>query len=285
MVTNLTVLNGNPHYQVGSDDWISEDLTEGGIWAVPNAGRGRSLTLDADRIPVAGPVTSGPMWGWIATHTGLPSLSITGPRTVTVGARTLCTVPAGQTLLVSDALAVPGVPTEYSDGQTRVILTRRRSPGLDVVADASGRAIPMLRWERDEASRQWSSDVVVYPAGGSRRPLITPARSGSGRFILMDPSLEDEAWRVLQSVGSVIIAAGVPVPGLVPLLVVEVESVTRSMARYRDGMLRFEVTWTESKGTSGAVPVVVWSEWAALGEGWQHRSSPELARLIAGMPA
>lgn len=223
--------------------------------------------------------------GWVATHTGLPSLHVTGPALVTVGERTLCVVGAGSERLVSDALAVPGVAATYVDGSQSVTLTRRPSPGLDVVSNIWGRAIPMLRWERDEGKREWNSDVVLYPGGGSRRPEVLPARTGSGRFVLMDPVLEDEAWRVLQSTDSLIIAPGLPVPGLPPLIAVDVQTVARSIARWRDGILRLEVSWTEAVGQSGAAEVVTWGEWQAFDHGWKSRTMLDLARLIAGMPA
>ncbi len=225
--------------------------------------------------------------GWVATHTGLPSLHVTGPATVRVGDRVLCSVADGEETLVSDALATPGVALTYTAGSQTVTLTRSTSPGLDLVTDATGRAIPMLRWQRGDAQRTWDSDVVSYPSGGSRRPEVTPLREGSGQFVLMDPALEDAAWAVLQSTAHLIITPGIPVLGLPPVVAVDVKSVTRSIVQKRDGMLNFDVSWTELplSRVSGATPVVTWGEWQAYDHGWKSRTELELAHLIAGMPS
>lgn len=231
--------------------------------------------------------------GWVATHTGLPSLRATGPATVTANGRILAIVPSGGDVLMSDALATPGAPTTYTDGTTTIVLTRRAEAArYAVLTDATGRGIPGL-WYRDLGDPEgWDSDVVRYPDGGARWGAQVPMRTGSGRFIGWDPARIDDMWTLLRGGGHLIVSAATPVPGASPLRAIVVDSANRSRLTPQ-GAQTWDVDWTEypMSQVTGRAPVVTWGEWKAYGvahpstPGWQHVSALELAQIIGGMPA
>lgn len=222
---------------------------------------------------------------WVATHTGLPSIYSDTAVRVTVGNRVLAD--GTKPVLLSDALAAPGVPTQYVVGSDTVTMTRRADGAqYALLTRLSGRGITGL-WYRDLGDPEsWDSDVVRYPGGGARWSEHTPLRTGSGRFILWDPTQIPVVWDLFRWKEPLIVAAAAPVPGASPLRVVTVDRASRQRLT-PDGATTWDVSWTESPLSqhTGAAEVVTWGEWQAFDHGWKSRTMLDLARLIAGMPS
>lgn len=222
---------------------------------------------------------------WVATHTGLPSIYSDNAVRVTAGDRVLADGSAP--VLLSDARAEPGEPITYHVDGIQVVMTRRADgPQYALLTRLNGRGISGL-WYRDLGDPEsWDSDVVRYPGGGARWSEHTPMRTGSGRFILWDPTQIPAVWDLLQSKAPLVVAAAAPVPGASPLRVITVDRVGRERLTPQ-GATTWDVTWTEypRSQVSGAAPVVTWGEWQAFDHGWKSRTMLDLARLIAGMPA
>lgn len=222
---------------------------------------------------------------WVATHTGLPSICSDVPVRVTCGDRVLAdgTTP----VLLSDALAEPGVPTTYTAGGQTMTLTRKADgPQYALLTHLSGRGVHGL-WYRDLGDPEsWDSNVVRYPGGGARWSEHTPMRTGSGRFILWDPTQINQVWDLLRLKAPLVVGAAAPVSGASPLRVVTVDRVGRSRLT-PDGATIWDVTWVEHPKVRvlSAAPVVTWGEYQALGEGWQTYSMLDLCRVVAGMPS
>jgi hypothetical protein len=225
------------------------------------------------------------MVGWLASHTGLPSVYSADPVRVTCGSRVLAD--GSGPVLVSDALAEPGAATTYTVGDETITLTRATGRmGQAILTNSRGRGIPGLIYANNGDKVAWSSSISRFNDRVERWSMTDPLVSGVGQVVLTDPAREADVWRVLRSHAPIIIAPDQSTPG-VSLRCVTVDSVSRSRISRR-GVLSFDVSWTESRSAvsrSGAAPVVSWGEWEALGEGWQDRTMLDLCRLIAGMPA
>lgn len=218
---------------------------------------------------------------WVATHTGLPSIYSDTAVKVTVGDRVLAD--GSGPVLLSDALASPGVPTEYRVGSASYTLTRALGQADEgLITDASGRGVPGLTHVWDGDPVDWKSSVSRFGTRSARWSIEDPAVTGSSMFVLHDPALEDEMWRVVKRHGVVIIAPSQPTPG-VPLRCVTVDSVGRKRLT-PDGLLEFTVAWTESQISSGAAPVVTWGEWQALGDAAREKYGDMILRNLVPNP-
>lgn len=230
---------------------------------------------------------------WVTTHTGLPSVYSDSDVDVrTSDGRILHLSGQGAPVLVSDALASPGIETTYLVGGQQHALTRpaHSDPRVGLVTTTAGRSIPGALLVNNLDPTQWSSDVAYYPTGVARWPMIEPATTGESVLLLLDPALEKQMTDNLRSRSELIIGPASPTQG-VPLRRVVVDSVRRS--RLRLGRLQFDVSWTEAKkplarnGWSGAAPVVTWGEAEAYRRSAGSvgdLSFVRLAELIAGMP-
>lgn len=258
-----------------------------------------------------------PLTGWIAKHTGLPSLMATGKEPIYVGDR-LLTVPGlvraprsaqwwkrtqaetkgplltqPRTTLVSDAFAVPGSTYTYTQGASSVTLTRPEGEWWQaVISRMDGRVMPNVAWDDDGDKRDWASNVHSFNDRTWRWPLIESARSGSGTLTLLDGEQLENFWDMLRSPEPFIVLPGQHTVSLPPRFVI-IDKVT-SKRLYAD-MAEFSVTWTEVPDSSpvlvgttsgyGAAPVVTWGEWRDHDGGkWKARTAVELCKQIAGMP-
>lgn len=222
---------------------------------------------------------------WVAASTGLPSFYSDQALKVTCGSRVLADGTAP--VLLSDALAQPGIPTTYQVGATSVSLTRTATGArYAVLTRLNGRGIPGSWYLDTDDPQNWKSDRVTYPNGGARWSENTPLRTGSGRFILWDTTQIDTMWDLLQAKEPLIVAAGAPVPGASPLRVITVGEVSPKRVSPQ-GATQWDVSWQEypMRAVSGTAPVVTWGEWQAYDHGWKSRTMLDLARLIAGMPS
>ena len=228
--------------------------------------------------------------GWIGTTSGLPSLLVDGPATVTAGDRVLARLGEGQHL-VADALAAPGVETTYRAGEDEVTLTRRKGDWYGVyVAGKDGRSAPGLIYVSNEDPVEWPAKVERI-GGVTRWALRDEPETGTG-VIACDPAAEEYVWWVLQSHHPIMLIPSAPTAGVPPRMVI-VTGVSRK--RLHDDLIELTVKWTayeprDVDAPLGAVPVTTWGEWADYGEahqdtpGWQAWSAIEVARRVQGMP-
>ncbi|RTE47728.1 hypothetical protein [Actinobaculum sp. 352] len=222
--------------------------------------------------------------GWTGEHTGLPSLRVVGPCTVTTAGRTVVTVPAGQTRHVSDPLAVPGANT-YTDGATVTVIDRQTGrPWEAILTDATGRGLHGLILANNQDPISWASEVVQTGRHVARWPLTRPPATGTSVIVLTDPTAEPELIRICQTHTPVIIGPAVPTVG-VPIRHVVITSITRSRLGPA-GTIQVEIAWTQIDPSSkqSAAPVVTWGEYAAATDGWTTESYEDLCRRIGGMP-
>lgn len=228
--------------------------------------------------------------GWIGTTSGLPSLLVDGPVTVTAGDRVLARLGEGQHL-VADGLAAPGVEVTYRAGGDSVSLTRPVGDWYGVhVAGADGRSAPGLIYVSNEDPVEWSAKVS-HVGGVTRWALRDEPETGSG-VIACHPDAEPYLWWVLQAHHPIMLIPAAPTAGVPPRMVI-VTGVSRK--RLIDDLIELTVKWTAHEPRTGdspmgAVPVTTWGEWADYGEahpdtpGWQAWSAIEVARRVQGMP-
>lgn len=226
--------------------------------------------------------------GWIGEVSGLPSLLVDGPATVTAGERVLAVVGPGQHL-IADALAAPGVPVTYRAGSDSVSLTRPVGDWYGVhVAGRDGRSVPGLIYVSNEDPVDWDAHVERV-AGVTRWGQRDKPATGSG-VIACEPTQERALWATLQAHAPIMLIPAAPTDGVPPRTVV-VTGVSRK--RLHDTLIEVTVKWSEHKGPAvgtGAVPVTTWGEWAAWGAahpseaGWRAWSALEVAKRVQGMP-
>lgn len=228
--------------------------------------------------------------GWIGTTSGLPSLLVDGPVTVTAGDRVLARLGEGQHL-VADALAAPGVEVTYRAGGDTVSLTRPVGDWYGVhVAGRDGRSAPGLIYVSNEDPIEWSSKAS-HVGGVTRWALRDEPETGSG-VIACHPDAEPYLWWVLQAHHPIMLIPAAPTAGVPPRMVI-VTGVSRK--RLIDDLVELTVKWTAHEPRAentpqGAVPVTTWGEWQDYGEshpdtpGWQAWSALEVARRVQGMP-
>jgi hypothetical protein len=203
---------------------------------------------------------------WVASHTGLPSIYSADPVRVTCGDRVLAD--GSGPVLLSDALAEPGVPTTYTVGDSSVTLTRAaggRSEGI--LTMANGRGVQGLIYADNRDTVDLGVEPSRFNARISRWAIEDPPDTGTAVFVLTDLSREDEVVSVLRQHGQVVIGPARPTVG-VPMRMVTVAKPRRT--RLSSAAIQFEVPWTEFRVTSGqmsgAAPVVTWGEWEAFGD-------------------
>lgn len=258
-----------------------------------------------------------PITGWIATHTGLPSIMATGKEPVYAGDR-LFAVPGmardkrpltGRakmirelegpkltepvTMILSDAYAVPGTTIKYTQGDSSVTLTR---PEVEwwrgMVSGLNGRTVPGLIWEEAQDKREWSSPISRYNSLIARWPMLEVARTGGGQFVLDDPSHVNNVWEILQKREPLILTPGAPADVL-PSRFITVDKVDSARIT-GDGIIRWNVKWHELPEDSpmlvgphagwGSAPCVTWGEWREVDKVWKSRTYIEICKMIAGMP-
>jgi hypothetical protein len=215
--------------------------------------------------------------GWVASHTGLPSIYSSDPVRVACGGRVLAD--GSGPVLLSDALAAPGVPTVYQVGSETVTLTRRDDGHM--LTDARGRGRVSLAWLGDD-SDEWDPRIAMFDPSGVRSPVSRwSLRPSTPTGTLQARTLAGQTQAMRDLVGAdhrgPVIAVHSPgecqIPDCdIPLVRLVVISSAQSQ---RSGRIDVAArTWSlpyrgvdpsESR-LSGACPVVTWGEWEALGE-------------------
>ena len=252
--------------------------------------------------------------GWVATHTGLPSLYATGTGRLTavtgVGRERLITNVSGPAL-VSDAGAAPGVETRYSFGGATLSLQRVGDTDgslpdpTDWLTTADGTVVADIQVLGDDERAHETDAEVFTSALGRQIPryrlgqspatgTVEVATVGEGTLLLRDLVAARQPLWLLHNVMACQLR-GCDVEGarlIVPQRLVESRSARRDVAQRN-----WEIFYTrvpDAVAVSGVervdgVPVVTWGQWAAWGRkstpsGWQDWSAVEVCRRVAGMP-
>lgn len=239
---------------------------------------------------------------WVSTNLGLPSIYSDAPVRVTCGDRVLADGSAP--VLLSDALAEPGVATTYTVGSETVTLTRRDDGHM--LTDARGRGRVSLAWLGDDED-EWDPRIAMFDPSGVRSPVSRwSLRPSTPTGTLQARTLAGQTQAMRDLVGAdhrgPVIAihstreCQVPDCDIPPVrLVVVGASQSQRSARVdvaaRSWSLPYRAVDPRETKMSGTAPVVTWGEWDAYGKahpstpGWQHYSALDLAQVIAGMPA
>lgn len=240
------------------------------------------------------------MKAWVATHTGLPSFFVPGDERIeTEGGRVLRVPGRGDPVMLSDALAAPGVPTVYRVGSSQVAL--RRADSGHLLTDTAGRQTLSVQWVGNDED---SMDPRASPieVSGRRSPIVRYSlRPASIEGTLMVRTRADATVMLRELVGARGPIVAVHSPGaceipdcdIPPVRVVTVtraesQRLGRVDAAVREWDLAYREMPADELASSGSAPVVTWGEWQAYREGSGDRadySYVELASLIAGMPS
>lgn len=220
---------------------------------------------------------------WVATHTGLPSLRVSGPGAVRAGDRVVATLGAGAHLL-SDPLAPAGVETIYTlDASTATLTRRAAGRRRAIVTDARGRGTELAELADTGDSTDWDPGATRFPSGAVRYSMHERPIAGSTVLRTMSPAAHRAVLEVVRRRRPLILATGAPVDGLDPVRYVLVRDVASTLlggGAMQVVTIRWESLPVPSRGL--AAPVVTWGEAKALG--WQHLSAVGYAQAIAGMP-
>ena len=232
------------------------------------------------------------MMGWIATHTGLPSLRVVAESVkvqVLRDGELLFTVQAGETRLVSDAAAPLGTPVTYTAGGETVTLTRADT-GRHMVTDIRGRNQARVRAVGNDDT-EIPSGVSFFDPGRSvvRWPLARQYETGE---LVVRTDLEDTAALAeLAHAKSPVFsmhspsACEIPDCDIPPVRQIVLTSARNQRTGRIDRAVReWVLAWRESDGLDGAAPVVTWGEYAAASDGWTNESYMEICRRVGGMP-
>lgn len=233
---------------------------------------------------------------WTATHSGLPSIYSDAPVRVTCGDRVLAD--GSGPVLLSDALAEPGVPTEYRVGSASYTLTRRDDGHM--LTDARGRGRVSLAWLGDDED-EWDPRIAMFDPSGVRSPVSRwSLRPSTPTGTLRARTLASQTQAMRDLVGAdhrgPVVAIHSPRECQVPecdiprvRMVVLGEAKSQRSARVDVAARSWSLPWRcvdpRETRSSGSAPVVTWGEYEALGEGWQAYSMLDLCRLVAGMPS
>lgn len=252
--------------------------------------------------------------GWVARHTGMPSLRIPttagtwGQVTATSGGRQWVAwrgLGTGADVLVSDPLAPVGQAVTYSLGARSVTLTRATLGG-HAVTDRCGRTVAVVRLTGDDQIAHDPGVSALSTSGGvaDRWPLMASpvvvsmeALTVGAATAAMRSLLTRRARLVVLHDPSVCEVRGCDIP-LVRDVVVSAASESRTGAvmratrawsltlQDRTGLPEVAAPGGPAGGPAvPGAPVVSWGEWQALDGGWAHRTYVELCQLVAGMPS
>ena len=230
------------------------------------------------------------MIGWIAAHTGLPSLKLVDLGPVYAGSRLLARAP-DEGAIISDPLAPLGSPVEYRQGDHTVTLIRP-DDGRHMVTDPTGRRAVRIALLGDDATDQGTGVSFFEPDTG-HGDIPQWGRVPSARGTLSCRTAGEDTARLLS-----LIRARTPLVSLHSLRACQIPGcdiqpvrvILAQSARYaRDGVVSrarrvWEIPWTEYRGETAAAPVVTWGEYEAHSDGWTEESYEDLCRRIAGMP-
>ena len=230
--------------------------------------------------------------GWIATHTGLPSLRVvaeTAKVQVLRDGERWFTVAAGEARLVSDAAAPLGTPVTYTaDGET-VTLTRADT-GRHMVTDVNGRNQARVRAVGNDDT-EIPSGVSFFDPGRSvvRWPLARQYETGE---LVVRTDLEDTAALAeLAHAKSPVLSLHSPAACEIPECdipsarqIVLTSARNQRTGRVDRAVREWDLSWRETDQSKGLAPVVSWAEYAEHSDGWTGESYVDMCRRVGGMP-
>ena len=230
--------------------------------------------------------------GWIATHTGLPSLRVVAESTkvqVLRDGELWFTVAAGETRLVSDAAAPLGTPVVYAAGAEAVTLTRADT-GRHMVTDIRGRNQARVRAVGNDDT-EIPSGVSFFDQGRpvARWPLARQYETGE--MIVRTDAVDTAVLRELAHTKSPVFSLHSPsaceiedcdIPAVRQIVLTSANN--QRTGRIDRAVREWNLQWRETDVSSGLAPVVTWGEYAAASDGWTHESYEDLCQRIGGMP-
>ena len=230
--------------------------------------------------------------GWIATHTGLPSLRVvaeTAKAQVLRDGELWFTVAAGETRLVSDAAAPLGTPVTYTAGGETVTLTRADS-GKHLVTDVQGRNQARVRAGGADDT-EIPSGVAFFDHGRpfARWPLARQYETGE--MVVRTDSEDTHALAELAHVKSPVFSLHSPsvceipdcdIPSVRQIVLTSANN--QRTGRVDRAVREWDLSWRETDQSKGLAPVVTWGEYAAASDGWTGESYVDLCRRVGGMP-
>ena len=230
--------------------------------------------------------------GWVADHTGLPSLHVQAEESnlrVLRDGELWFTVAAGEVRLVSDAAAPLGTPVVYAAGAEAVTLTRADS-GKHLVTDIRGRNQASVRAVGNDDT-EIPSGVSFFDPGRSvvRWPLARQYETGEMvvRTDLEDTAALAELAHAKSPVFSMHSPSACEIPDcdIPPVRQIVLTSARNQRTGRIDRAVReWDLSWRETDQSKGLAPVVTWAEYAAASDGWTGESYEDICRRIAGMP-
>ena len=230
--------------------------------------------------------------GWIAVHTGLPSLRVVAESAkvqVLRDGELWFTVAAGEVRLVSDAAAPLGAQVVYTAGAETVTLTRADT-GRHMVTDIRGRNQASVRAVGNDDT-EIPSGVSFFDPGRSvvRWPLARQYETGEMvvRTDLEDTAALAELAHAKSPVLSLHSPAACEIPDcdIPPVRQIVLTSARNQRTGRIDRAVReWDLSWRETDQSKGLAPVVTWGEYSAASSGWTGESYVDLCRRVGGMP-
>lgn len=228
---------------------------------------------------------------WVAAHTGLPSIYSDTAVRVTCGDRVLAD--GSGPVLLSDALAEPGVATTYTVGSETVTLTRRDDGHM--LTNARGRGRVSLAWLGDDED-EWDPRISMFDPSGVRSPVSRwSLRPSTPTGTLNARTLADQTQAMRDLVGAdhrgPVIAihsqreCQVPECDIPPVrMVVLGEARSQRSARVdvaaRSWSLPYRAVDPRETRSSGVAPVITWGEWQALGDAAREKYGDMIFRNL-----
>ena len=232
------------------------------------------------------------MMGWIAAHTGLPSLRVVAEDAkvqVLRDGESWFTVAAGETRLVSDAAAPLGTPVVYAAGSETVTLTRADT-GRHLITDARGRNAARVRAVGADDT-EIPSGVSFFDQGRpfARWPLARQYETGE--MVVRTDSEDTAALAELAHAKSPVFSMHSPsaceiedcdIPAVRQIVLTSANN--QRTGRVDRAVREWDLSWRETDQSKGLAPVVTWGEYTEASDGWTHESYEDLCVRIAGMP-
>ena len=232
------------------------------------------------------------MMGWIAAHTGLPSLRVVAESTkvqVLRDGELWFTVAAGETRLVSDAAAPLGAPVVYAAGVETLTFTRADT-GRHLITDAQGRNQARVRAVGSDDT-EIPSGVSFFDQGRSFAQWPLARQYETGEMIVRTDAVDTAVLRELAHTKSPVFSLHSPsaceiedcdIPAVRQIVLTSANN--QRTGRVDRAVREWVLAWRESDGLDGAAPVVSWGEYSAASSGWTGESYVDLCRRVGGMP-
>lgn len=230
------------------------------------------------------------MKAWIGAHTGLPCFySPNAVRLVAADGRVLSDGAAEPTV-VSDALAVPGVPTAYSwegVGESGSAVLVREDSGHALVSARTGRSVPVVWTGEDRVSVEvpgaYTPGAYRWAVGERRKSGALTFRTVGGTSAAVEALLATGEPLIVIHSPSACQVGGCDIP---PVRVVVAKDAEHERTGRVDKPVReWNIGYESAPGgiTADAVPILIWQDWQQRSTTWQGKAVEVLLREVAGM--